>query len=352
MSRVLITDFICVEAHRDMNINIVECFARYFSIDVISVNGYFNDMKEKWQQSGIGIINVTEPRRKHNFISDRVWSARIMQLTKKHITKNQYDILIALGFETLGYVLAFNFSNGLPVVLFHHKNIDELSSKIKRSFFRLYKNKVHHFVFEDFFANYMVRNLHIKKDKVHVVPHPVSEAERLQENIIQYNCVGLCNSNSEEFIQEVIDKNEYIKKNKLNIVLRSRKRTFECEGLKVIKGFLEEKTYSNYLDSSKTVLVAIPDTYVYRLSGSIYDALSRRKMVFTTSKYYADDYGKRYPGVCIAIDGVDDFIYKLTHIPEDRGKEQSFDNFIHEHSMRTSSEIYACCIRKILEELR
>lgn len=352
MNRLLIADFICIEAHRDMNIHLIECFSQNFGIDVISVNGYFNEVKEKWKRLGLGVIDLTEPRRKQNPITDRVWSARVMRLTKKIIEKKQYDILIALGFETLGYVLASNFSHDLPVVLFHHKNIDELSSRIKRVFFGLYKNKVHHFVFEDFFANHMVHDLHIKKDKVHVVPHPVSENQRLQENIFKYDCVGLCNSNSEEFIQEVIDQNDFIIGNKLNIVLRSRNRTFESDGLEVIKGFLEDKIYSSYLDSSKTVLVAIPDTYVYRLSGSIYDALSRRKIVFTTSKYYADDYGRRYPGVCIAIAGVDDFIYKLTHTSQDRDIEQSFDNFIQEHSMRTCSEIYACCIREILEDLR
>ena len=74
------------------------------------------------------------------------------------------------------------------------------------------------------------------------------------------------------------------------------------------------------------------------MSGSIYDALAQRRIVFTTSKYYGQHYRELYPGICIYVKNVDDFINKLIDLDRITNVEKSFDKFICEHSMEQVSQ--------------
>ena len=160
------------------------------------------------------------------------------------------------------------------------------------------------------FRNRLIKEIGVPTHRVFVVPHPVKRIVSLQTEQ-KYDCIGLCNSNDESFIQEAIGREQVFRQEGLRILLRSKKVEKKDGYVEVIKGFLEKDKYDELIAAGKTVFVPLPESYIYRLSGSIYDALSRNKLVYTTSKYYAKEYERRYPGTCKYVDSVEQLIESL-----------------------------------------
>ena len=205
---------------------------------------------------------------------------------------------------------------------------------MKLFLFNQYKNKVYHVVFEDFFAKRLIA-LGVSSERVFVIPHPVSEIKAVSTSV-KYDCIGLCNSNEESFINEAISKESEFKHNNLNVLFRSKNKSPTHGSITVVKGFLQKNQYDEIMASGKTVLVPLPTSYIYRLSGSIYDALARRKLVLTTSMFYVKEYGRRYPGICFHVSTVADLIEQLVRTKESSiNSEASFDKFLKEHSLES-----------------
>ena len=181
-----------------------------------------------------------------------------------------------------------------------------------------------------------------------VVPHPIRDDIQQNSNI-KNDCVGLCNSNSEKFIDEMCEvfKND----DKYKIILRSKKQKFSSGSVKIISGFLDAEVYYNYINTSKTVIVPVPNSYKYRLSGSIYDALSRRKIVLTNNSFYADAYNKLYSGTCIFVSNAKDVkSYFENNESEGKNIDSSFKKFIYDHQKTSIAIRMEKVIKETMEE--
>lgn len=349
MKELLISDFLVVEAHRDMNVNLIECFAKYNKVTVLDVNGFYRKEKGGWKEAGIHVLSYRLKKKRSGTVGSRMYGIQIMQLAKQELHKHRYDLMVVLAFDILAYSVGRLGFGNMPVALFHHKNIDELTNKVKRIGFKSFQNEVHHFVFEDFFKEYLLNEIGIKNENCHVVPHPVEPSVQTDDITVKaYDCVGLCNSNSESFIDHTMHLNGQFRKGGYHILLRSKQKKISSSNIEVITGFLETKTYYGYIERAKSVLVPIPNTYVYRLSGSIYDALSRRKIVMTTSNYYGKDYQRRYPGICVFVKDEKDVLKKLKELCTRTETQSSFDKFIEEHSKKYVAEVMRNVIDCIL----
>ncbi|MGX7199925.1 hypothetical protein ACWOEH_08725 [Enterococcus nangangensis] len=336
MNNILVADFILVEAHRTININIIDAISRNNVVSVVNINGYFDDVKEKWIRSGIEVISKNISMNANNSIASRYFGIKVAKLVSKISKNNNYDLVISLGFDTIAYSFSKMILKKTPIALFHHKNIDELQNKLKLFLFNRYKNQVNHLVFEQFFKDHLTNKLGVKQNLIYVIPHPVESInldKKSNEN--KYTSVGLCNSNSEEFVSGLLRLNPILAENDIWLLLRSKTREGDYGNIRLVKGFLNLNTYSNFINSAQTVLVPIPSNYVYRLSGSIYDGLCRKKIVYTTSKFYGQEYEKRYPGICIFIKNETDYIENLKKTIAYR--EESFEKFIKDHSINSVS---------------
>lgn len=343
---LLIADFLFVKAHKDMNINFIKAVAKFAVADVISLNGYYDDQKELLKKKDVGFIDVSAEE-KNGSIASRLFSLKLMKKTATIANKGKYDVVLCLGFETILFGIGLSNFKGVPMFVFHHKNIDELTNSIKRVAFKGYQNKVYHVVFEEFFRNRLVEEIGVSDDKVFVIPHPVKPIGSLQVDK-KYDCIGLCNSNEESFIQEIIERDKDFAERHLSILLRSKTKEKKDGAVQVINGFIEKRTYDELMAVSKTIFVPLPETYVYRLSGSIYDALSREKVVFTTSKYYAEDYERRYPGTCCYVGSIDQLIQRLQK-RNDSDASASFNKFIYDHSVDVVSLDIERIVKKVLK---
>lgn len=345
--KILVADFLFVDVHKDMNLNFISAVSRFAETDVLSLNGYYDNQREAFYKNKVRLLDVNAER-KSGALGARSFSLELMKKTAEAVQKKNYDAVLCLGFETTLFGLGLSKFKGLPVFIFHHKNIDELTSSTKRFAFGCYKNRVYHVVFEEFFRNRLVNEIGVRTEKVFVVPHPVKAIEGVPTEK-RYDCVGLCNSNDEDFIKEAVNKECDFREYGLHILLRSKVHEKKDGPVEVIRGFMEKEIYDELMAAGKTVFVPLPETYIYRLSGSIYDALSRRKLVYTTSKYYAQEYERRYPGTCKHVGSVDELIERLQE-KRDSGASASFQQFIDGHSIETVSNDIKQMVSTVLKE--
>ena len=179
----------------------------------------------------------------------------------------------------------------------------------------------------------MVHSLNVPVNKIHLVSHPCNQK---QLNPAIYDCVGISNSNDENWIRQLInEEKEYstFKRENLQVLLRSKLYTYDDGYLHVINGVFPSQIYDSYITSAKALLLPFPLSFQYRASGSLIDALSNSIYVIGSDIPCFQYYSKRYPNICKTISKRSDFIMILKKIGENSEMEkEEFKVFREEHS--------------------
>ncbi len=172
-----------------------------------------------------------------------------------------------------------------PFFVFQNNNPDVIRIKKYRRFaYNLIKNRVYSVVLGGFIKDILVSTLHTNPERVLVLPHPLNLVEYSPETDI--DCVGLSNSNDETIIENIINeekKKGLMKKNRMKVVLKSKKHKFDNGYLTIISGFIDSDTYDDYIARAKCILIPFPDSFKSRISGNLIDALSNSKSVIGTN---------------------------------------------------------------------
>ena len=340
--RILVVDFLFVKAHQSFNENVLKALVDVGEVDVLNVNGYYDKSITAAKYIDMGLFLF-----KSGAIKTRINSLLVIFATFFYLLKNRkkYDAVFCLAFDTLTLVCGgFSLIFKGPFYLFHHKNIDELTNSLKRIVFKIYQKKYIHIVFEKEFAQQLKTISGLENVGIKVVPHPICSLNIKKD--ASFDCVGLCNSNKAEFIEDLYKELERKDNSSCLFVVRGLKKIQLTNNLLTINSFLSIEQYWDYIYSAKSVFVALPTSYKARLSGSIYDAFSAKKKVFTTSQYHASLYEQLYPGICEYVSSAKDLINKVKLINYD-GMAQSFDKFIINHSVKSLS----IEIEKIMSEV-
>lgn len=328
--KILVVDFLFVNAHHNFNENIIKALSTFAEIDVVNVNDFY---EKKIAESNF--INYKLKLLKNGSVGSRINSIVIMYVTLFYLLKKRkkYDAVFCLAFET---VTTFFTNLFLPflskkIFLFHHKNIDELNNFYKKFLFKTYQKKFMHIVFENEFAQHLNQVTGLDKSHIRVIHHPLCTIKRKKEEI--FDCVGLCNSNNIDFVGELCDNLKNESNSNMSFVIKCAENFDSTNNFRNINTFLPMEKYWEYIDSAKSVLVALPQSYKNRLSGSIYDALSMKKKVFTTSLYHASIYESSYPGICEFVQSANDLVEKVKNYNHDVDS-RFFDKFIEDHSIQ------------------
>lgn len=346
MKKILVFDFLFVKEHKLMNLRFVEAFSKFCDVTLLSGNGYYNDCREELFGYGVKVQSFTYCRGEGK-LDSRFNCFDLAKAAVSSFPNNKFDVVFCLAFETVAMpvgTLRKLLSKSGRIYLLHHRNIDELNHPIKRLAFSFYKNRVCHVVFEDYFAKRLCE-LGVERNRVFVVPHPVVPSiEPLQS--LEYDCIGLCNSNDECFIDSVICEMEKCPSLNLNIVLRTKKERPKSNGIiHFVQGFISDDDYRLYFLKTRYVFVPLPKTYKYRLSGSIYDALAKGKMVITTSYSHYSELDSHYPGLCFYASSAREFLLLLAN-NDIRYPKMSIDEFYADHSMQRLFLSLRDCLRE------
>lgn len=330
--KILILDFLFPKNHVALYSNIIDYLSTLGNIKVVAKCDYYSEYKKDWQDIELEELPIRIDGK--NMLTRKLQSLIAMVKTRKVVAENKDSYNIVLTFDTIAFALGMLFGNSDKYFILHHKNIDELDNGIKKFFFRTYMNKVNHIVFEDFFKKYLIKEIGVDEKRIHVIPHPIFRSVASSEKEIIYDCIGLSNSNDENFIKKIIDeekKSSFLKKSNLNVVLRSKNYQFDNGNLKVISGFLPKEDYDSYIKKCKGVFVPLPEAFKYRVSGVIYDALSNYKVVIANNVPIVKEYQEKYPKLCIGVNNVNEFFEKISELRYNNLFEDDFKDFIQHH---------------------
>ena len=239
------------------------------------------------------------------------------------------------------------------IILVQHNNIDQLTnSKIKRMLFSLYKNKVYHCVLEPFIKDYIVGEYNIIDSRIFCWPYPIGETtdDPRMNTCKQYNIIGLSQSNDENQIEELIkleEEQKVFEKNKLRVLLKSKRNEYDDGYLKVLKGWICDEDYQRYYNSANSVLVAFPPSYQFRVSATLIEAFAKHLPVIGADIMLINYYHKAYPDICMIYNSKTfvDELKNCTKNTEDMNRE--FKDF----SVAHSDDYILTQIKKDLEGL-
>ncbi len=321
--------------HKRMASQVIENLSEIAEVTVAELPGWFSTFPDNVRVEEYEVSN----QYKIPQVTSLIRSFKHLKEARKLDRINHYDYIFFLSYHTVVFwfvKLWFkDYKNRLYIL--HHANIDELSlSKIKRFFFKKYAQEVNHLVFEPFIKEFIVKEYKVSDEKVFILPHPQNKYE-YSGNGKKYDCLGISSSNDEELIRQFIEKEEsekLFKNNSIFVLLRSKVYEYDDGALKVIKAQFTDDEYYGLYTSASSILLLFPSTFRYRMSGSIVDALSNRKLALMSDIPLFRDYEKRYPNVCrvgLEPETIVDFIKNLKD-EETELQSYDWDKFSEDHS--------------------
>ena len=302
--KILLLEFSPAEGHKRLFLNTCELLAQQSKLFVVAADGYA--LPENI--STIYRVNNKTVRSKNRYIqvlNKIIDSIRRMRLAVKLDCQENFDAIICVTYNEWAYYIG-HFLLGdeqKKIFLMQHNNIDNAErSRIKKWMMQKYAPKVRHIVQCQYVADYLAREYKIPE--VHIIQwlHPMNANDTaLTPKEEAIDCVGISNSNDENVIRELIRKEKskrIFAKNQIKVLLRSREEEYDDGYLKVIKGYLSKEKYDSYICAAKCIFLPFPESFVYRMSGTIVDAFSNRKPIIGTNILLIRQCEKAYPNIC------------------------------------------------------
>ncbi|WP_282020647.1 hypothetical protein [Planomicrobium okeanokoites] len=348
--KIMVLDYLSPKNHSDLYNKIIFTLSKKAKVEVIAEEGYYDLHSEGWEEIVLKEYKINKNEK--NMILRKLKSFKSMLKTRSLIKGNKSNIKLVLTFDTVTFGIFNSLSKMDNVCLLHHKNIDELENNFKKTIFKTYMNKVNHLVFEEKFKEYLIRSIGIEEKRIYVIPHPsfTKKTERYDTSTI--DCIGLSNSNDEKFINAIIEyekEHNFLKKNNLKVILRSKVYNYDNGFLKIISGFLPQADYDEYIKKCKIVFVPLPENFKYRVSGVMFDAFSNNKIVIANSTSFVRIYNKKYPNICIELDSELDFFNKLYDTKNIEVDENEFKKLQKNHNEKALLESFSKVIEGVLE---
>lgn len=298
-------------------------------------------------------INIEDFPIKKGKISYRVRALKYINMILRTVQKNKIDkIILASGDYIVLPFLCMRLGKNIELFLIHHAELDSLeASRIKKIIFGLYKNKIHHLVFEPYIKEFLGKGLGVRKELIWVMPHSLNlNYVNLRDNDQCIDLVGLSNSNSEviinNFIQEEL-KNSFFKNRNIRVLLKSRFREFDDGYLRVTTKYLSDAEYELNVMRAKYIFIPFPQNFKYRESGTLMDALSNKKYVIGSDIKLMKYYKSIYPGICFVFKNFYDILQILVNNHDEKESicHRNFEKFVSYHSANNYKKIMSSILK-------
>ena len=331
--KVLVVDFIYnVKQHLKMNCDYINALSRICEVIVYAKEGFY---ESGMLAANVEVITYKDRGAQGNGLKRIKDSLYVMRGAGKLDKKIKFDAIFALTYDLRATALGMHFfKRRQTLYLMNHYNIDALERFSNFIFYFFYKNRVNQLVLEKYFKDHLVKRYNVKDELVYYVPHKAHFLEnRKVVKAGKYDCVGISNSNDEQLISKIVQL-EMTKKvfEGRRVILRSRNQEFDDGNLKVINHYLSADEYADYMNCASQIFIPFPDSFKYRLSGTLYEALAAKKKVITTDIPLARDFQERYEGCCSIINSAEQFIRSIKDEQEHGISGEAYEKFMVEHS--------------------
>lgn len=261
------------------------------------------------------------------------------------------DIVYVASYDIVSFFLAFPFLYCYrnKIVLQEHNNVDQLDSRVKSFLYSFYKNKLNHFVLEEYIKERLIQ-LNVKGHLIYVVPHPLPKAADFgqdKERLI----VGLSNSNDESVVSKLFKEyknTSFLKDLKYKLVIKAKKLSYNDEYLKIFNGWITKEEYIKYSKNSSFYIIPFSTKdYAYRVSAVLLEAISNGKFVLASNFLLAKFYAKKYPGICHIFNEPSEIPSLIKSV----NRKQYFESrrlFIADHSDESITKAFIASIKSIL----
>ncbi len=347
--KILLTEFYPSKGHRNLFVHTYKLLSKNHEVDV------FQPLDCDGQIPSGGSLPVGYFTPQNNSIGGKIdfilYTLRIMKFISKRMHKVHYDCCICITYYGITFPIGrMFFRNNDKLILLHNINVDELeNSKIKRLLFSIYKKKIGHLVLSGFMAKRLIDHYNINPNQVSVLVHPMNLVHN--GGPLFYDCVGLSNSNDDNMIHQIIEREKkegIAKKLGLHIVLKSTKEEFDDENLKVITGFIDQNSYDGYISGAKSLFMPFPSYFRYRMSGTLVDALSNEKPVITSRIKLTEEVKKAYPKSICMYEGGDFFQLVQSINQQSELQKMEFIKFSKYHSDENLYSLFDKAIIRIV----
>ncbi len=337
--KIIITEFYPARGHANLFANTFRLLGQNF--DTLAITTCDNE-----KVSGENCIKIPFGyyKKKENYVIDffsfLFYSYRLLKAIRRIAKENQISDVICLTYDEVSlFLLTPLVPSSLRVYLMSHVNIDNYAnSNVKNWMFRRIKNRYNHIVQCGFMADYFEANYQLKN--VLVWPHPLNRIT-LQSVPRDIDCAGLSFSNDENVISHLIEmenKEQPFKRHKLKVVVKSQQYQYDNGFLTVIKGRLSSTEYDNVLNRAKSILMPFPSSFKMRMSGTLIDSLTNKKIVIASPITVINESNKIYPNA-IKIFNEKTFVDDLCSLSLSSENMSDFDSFIHFHSDENLADI-------------
>ncbi|MBP6754965.1 MAG: hypothetical protein KA210_02370 [Bacteroidia bacterium] len=235
---------------------------------------------------------------------------------RSRFKKNEVSFVL-IGYEIISFALcSFLFPKEMFVI--HHMQVDELNNSMKRFFFSFFKNRIKHVVMTDYIKDNLVTNLSIPSNLVGVVPHPIYDFnfDSISINSDIRTFISLNYSIDESYVEKIIElesQNNYFSRNGCKLIIKSKLYKHSSEGLYVFNDFLESDEYYELYKNCTCVISLLNDSFEYRMSGTLIDALSANKPIMSLSSICANHYRKYFGNSIMIYDNFDELIEEIVN---------------------------------------
>ena len=309
---IIIFDCAHADSHVDINSKFID-----------SLKGFGNIFLLVWgnSYSSLSFTELTKIKKTYlSLKSSNAFLARFINLTNTllnsfyihQISKNDNKEYILIGHEIISLAFCYYlFPKG--IYLMHHMQIDELKSSTKRFFFGFYKKRVIHVVMADYIKDHLVSCHDIPSENIRVVPHPLYDRSAVSKSFASStnNFIALNYSNSEPFIDSIIQhdiKYSSFYSSGCKLIIKSKFHNYQSPGLTVFNGYLSRHEYDQLYTESDAVLSVVDSNFIYRIGGTMIDAISCGKPVIAMRSLFAEYYHSLFGDSIILCEDLDAFI--------------------------------------------
>ena len=347
--KILLAEALPTRGHRVLLIHTYEILSKQHDVTTIIPQEEIKD----------GINAIINPygyfSKKGNKINEWMcflqYSKRIIKQISREFNNNDYDCLILLTYEEITLYL-FNkyLKKQNKIFIMQHVNVDIASrSKIRRFALKKNLNRFNNIVQCGFIYEYLRKNY--KTTNTIVWPHPLNimDSKGIQE-IQERKFVGLSYSNDESYIEKIIDhekETSFFENNNIKLILKSQKNSFDNGYLKVVKGYISNEDYDQWINTSIGLVMLFPYSFKYRMSGTLMDALSNNKVLLSTGIKLIEAASPNYRNL-IHIITIDSLYQELLTIVGKRLSADEFKSFEFNHCDEHLCELYTSGLNDVI----
>lgn len=209
---------------------------------------------------------------------NRFYMCLVLWKIRQNVPLRQYDKIIFAAYEEISLFFALY---NVPLYLINHNNISSLNNRVKRFFFKRISKQNTHIVLEPYIKDYL-KSLGIKK--VEVVRHgliPPYSASLFQIDTTllhkQFLFSPSMQSVDTEFMEKLINDESFIKyleTQNLFLVLRSKTLHSSSPNILIFSQYMSKEEYIAYFLGAEAILLFYPESFRYRVSGVLLEAIS------------------------------------------------------------------------------